>query len=338
VLADESALVYQPQPRGLLSARESITEFYAKQGVSITPDQIVLTSSTSEAYSFLFKLLCDINDEVLVPQPSYPLFDYLCRLNDVEIRNYRLSYDGEWHIDFTSLQNGLTDRTKAIVLIHPNNPTGSYLKQEEFDRICILADKNHCAVIVDEVFGSYAFSQNNQRANVLTSGTPELLFSLNGISKLMGLPQLKLSWIIVQGNAQNIHNALDRLDIITDTFLSVNSSVQIALPTLFRNSSNTREQILTRIRTNYQLLKEIFVESNTTVLQSEGGWYAILELPQAHSDDEWAEQILIQQNILVQPGYFYDMEQKSCIVISLLPNSNIFKDSLLQILRFIKKS
>jgi alanine-synthesizing transaminase len=337
-LTDESALVYEPQSRGLLSARVAIAQYYSTQCIQINPEQIILTSSTSEAYSFLFKLLCDTGDRILAPRPSYPLFEYLCQLSEIELRGYRLTYDGEWRIDFSSLKNELSDRTRAIVLINPNNPTGSYLKQEEYDRICNLANEHHCAIIVDEVFGSYAFSQDNQRSNCLASQIPELLFSLNGISKLMGLPQLKLSWIIVQGNTQLASDSLKRLDIIADTFLSVNSPVQIALPKLFRYSTDIREQILTRVRTNYQQLLKTFVESVTTVMQTEGGWYAVLHLPQRYGDEEWAERILTHHNVLVQPGYFYDMEQKSCIVISLLPDSNIFKDTLLQLWRFIEES
>ena len=335
-LSDRSVLSYQPEPRGLLSARKAITEYYAAQGIALTPEQIILTSSTSEAYSFLFKLLCNVGDEVVVPQPSYPLFEYLCQLNDITLRYYRLAYDGEWHIDFTSLEAQLSERTRAIVLVHPNNPTGSYLKQNEFDRICSLASEHHSSLIADEVFGPYDISPGVDCANILTSQSFMPLFSLNGISKLLGLPQLKLSWIFVHGDLQQKGEALNRLDIIADTFLSVNTPVQIALPRLFRFSSDIRNQIRLRIQTNYKLLQNIFADSNTSVLRVEGGWYAILHLPQKHSDDNWAEEILIHQNILVQPGHFFDMEQESCIVISLLPDSRIFKETILRLMRFIE--
>ena len=337
-LSESSILSYQPEPRGLLSARKAIAEYYAVLGIAITPEQIILTSSTSEAYSFLFKLLCNVGDEVVVPQPSYPLFEYLCQLNDITLRYYRLAYDGEWHIDFASLQAQFSDRTRAIVLVHPNNPTGSYLKQNEFDRICSLASEHHSSLIADEVFGSYDISPDTCRANILTSQFFVPLFSLNGISKLLGLPQLKLSWIVVDGNLQQRDEALNRLDIIADTFLSVNTPAQVALPKLLRSSSDIRNQIRLRIQTNFRLLQSIFADSSTSVLRVEGGWYAILQLPQKYSDDNWAEKILTHQNILVQPGHFFDMEQKSCIVVSLLPISHLFEDSIRRLRRFIEEN
>ncbi|MGD0589609.1 MAG: pyridoxal phosphate-dependent aminotransferase [Bacteroidota bacterium] len=336
-LTEPSIVLYQPEPRGLLSARKAIAEYYAMHGIAITPEQIILTSSTSEAYSFLFKLLCDVGDEVVIPQPSYPLFEYLCQLNDITLRQYRLAYDGEWHIDFASLRAQFSDRTRAIVLVHPNNPTGSYLKQNEFDRICSLASEHHLSLIADEVFGSYDISSDVHCANILTSQSFVPLFSLNGISKLLGLPQLKLSWIVVDGNLQQRDEALNRLDIIADTFLSVNTPVQVALPKLLRCSSDIGNQIRLRIQTNYRLLQKVFADSSTSVLRAEGGWYAVLQLPQKYSDDTWAEEILTRQNILVQPGHFFDMEQKSCIVISLLSVSDLFDDALLRLQRFIEE-
>jgi alanine-synthesizing transaminase len=336
-LTDPSILSYQPEPRGLLSARKAIAEYYAEHGIAITPEQIILTSSTSEAYTFLFKLLCNVGDEVVAPQPSYPLLEYLCQVNDVTLRNYRLAYDGEWHIDFESLQAQFSERTRAIILIHPNNPTGSYLKQNEFDRICSLASEHHSMLIADEVFGPYNISPDIHCANILTSQTFVPLFSLNGISKLLGLPQLKLSWIVVDGNLQQRNNALNRLDIIADTFLSVNTPAQIALPKLLRSSSEIRNQIRLRIQENYRILQSVFMDSSTSVLRVEGGWYAILQLPQKYSDDHWAEEILTHENILVQPGNFFDLEQKSSIVISLLPISRLFEDSIRQLQRFIEE-
>ena len=336
-LTEPSIVSYQPEPRGLLSARKAIAEYYAVHGIAITPEQIILTSSTSEAYSFLFKLLCNVGDEVMVPQPSYPLFEYLCQLNDITLRQYRLAYDGEWHIDFASLQAQFSDRTRAIVLVHPNNPTGSYLKQNEFDQICSLASEHHSSLIADEVFGPYDMSPDVHCANILTSQSFVPLFSLNGISKLLGLPQLKLSWIVVDGNLQQRDEALNRLDIIADTFLSVNTPVQVALPKLLRCSSDIGNQIRLRIQTNYRLLQKVFADSSTSVLRVEGGWYSILQLPQKYSDDYWAEEILTHQNILIQPGHFFDMEQKSCIVISLLSVSDLFDDALLRLQRFIEE-
>ena len=327
-LASESSLLYQPEPRGLLVARNAIAEHYAALGVTVRPEHVVLTASTSEAYSFLFKLLCNTGDEVTVPQPGYPLFEFLCQLNDVTLRHYRLAYDGEWHIDFESLESAITDRTRAILLVHPNNPTGSYLKQDEFDRVCAIASEHKCAIIADEVFGSYYFSSDPGRANTLTSSNSVLSFSLNGISKLLGLPQFKLSWIIVRDNSKQTHEALKRLDIIADTFLSVNTPVQVALPKLLEYSQFIGEQIRRRVYSNYRLLQRAFTGSSVSVFQAEGGWYAVLQLSQLHDDDEWAVELLHQQNILVYPGHFFNMEQKSCIVLSLLPSPELFAASL----------
>lgn len=336
-LADESSLLYQPEPRGLLIARKAIADYYATLGISVKPEHILLTASTSEAYSFLFKLLCNTGDEVIVPQPSYPLLEYLCQLNDVALRQYRLAYDGEWHIDFESLQSAFTGRTRAIVLVHPNNPTGSYLKQHEFERVCAIAAEHQCAVIADEVFQPYSFFPDVRRANILALQSSVLLFSLNGISKLLGLPQLKLSWIVINGTSKQTAEALNRLDIIADTFLSVNTPVQTAIPKLLSNASNIENQIRVRIQTNYTLLQKIFAGSNTSIFQIEGGWYAILRLPQTHSDDQWAESILTHQNIIVQPGHYYGIEQKSCIVLSLLCPSDLFTNASSRIRLFVEQ-
>jgi alanine-synthesizing transaminase len=329
---------YKPEPFGLLSARKAIAEYYAELSVAIKSEHIVLTSGTSEAYSFLFRLLCNVGDEVIVPQPSYPLFDYLCQLNDIKLKNYRLAYDDEWYIDFESLQEQITERTRAIVLVHPNNPTGSYLKQDEFNRICSLASKHNCSIITDEVFGPYDILPNVHRAHILNSESDVLLFSLNGISKLLGLPQLKLSWIIAHGSSQFTTEALKRLEIIGDTFLSVNTPVQLALPNILLYSSDIGSQIRSRIQTNYRLLQSVFTGSSVSVLRVEGGWNAILQFPQRKSDEEWTVQILLQKNIIVQPGHFYDFDRESCIVISLLPILRIFKESIEEIHRFIQEN
>jgi alanine-synthesizing transaminase len=335
-LADKSSLLYQPKPRGLLLARKAIADYYATVGAALSPEDIMLTASTSEAYSFLFTLLCNAGDEVIVPRPSYPLFDYLCQLNDVALRHYDLEYDGEWHIDFESLESACTDSTRAIILVHPNNPTGSYLKQTEFERVCAVAAEHRCALIADEVFGPYTISSDAHRASILTSPVSSLFFSLNGLSKLLGLPQFKLSWIVVRGNSQETHEALSRLDIIADTFLSVNTPAQAALPKLLEQSEFIGEQIRTRVRSNFHLLQNTFADSSATVFRAEGGWYGILQLPQFHSDEAWAVELLRERNIFVHPGHFFDMKQKSCLVLSLLLPPDTFSVALTQIRSFIE--
>jgi aspartate/methionine/tyrosine aminotransferase len=337
-LAGASSLDYQPAPRGLLTAREAIAEYYAARGVTVSPEHILLTASTSEAYSFLFKLLCNVHDEILVPQPSYPLFEYLGQLHDVVLRYYCLEYDGEWNFDFESLESAYTDRVRAIILVHPNNPTGSYVKQNEFNRISSFASEHHCALIVDEVFESYNYLSNSRYQTSWISKAPVLSFSLNGISKLLGLPQLKLSWMVISSTSQDTAAVLNRLDIIADTFLSVNTPAQVALPRLLRQSHDIHGQIHMRVHSNFHLLKKIFADSSVSVFHSEGGWYAILQLPQFRRDDEWAVELLLRQNILVYPGHFFDMKQSSCIVISLLLLPDIFTDALTRIRTFVEHS
>jgi len=336
-LANESSLKYQPEPRGHLAARKAIAEYYRTHDVRINPEHILLTASTSEAYSFLFKLLCDTEDELIVPQPSYPLFEYLCQLNDVALRHYRLAYDGEWHIDIESLESACNNRSRAIVLVHPNNPTGSFLKQDEYERVCALAVEHHCALIADEVFGAYYFSSDTRRAAIVPSNNSLLTFSLNGISKLLGLPQFKLSWIVVHGHPQQRDEVLRRLDIIADTFLSVNTPVQGALQKLFDHSNDIGNQIHMRVQSNYRFLQKVFLHSSASVFHVEGGWYAILRLPQFLTDDEWALELLRQQNILIHPGHFYNMNHSSCIVLSLLPLPDIFAAGTVQIRMFIEQ-
>jgi alanine-synthesizing transaminase len=336
-LSHESVLVYQPDPRGLLGARTALAKYYTTRGAPIDPKHVVFTSSTSEAYSYLFKLLCNPEDEILVPRPSYPLFEFLSQINDVVSKNYRLVYDGEWHVDFESLKTNLTDRTKAIVLIHPNNPTGSYIAQVEFDQICSLAAQYQCAIIIDEVFEPYLISSDNHRQYTLHAPDSVLTFSLNGISKLLGLPQLKLSWIIVHGNSWQTSETLNRLDILADTFLSVNTPVQNALPNLLQCAPAIQTHIRTRIRTNHESLKSCFAQSKVSVLNSEGGWYGILQLPQNMSDEEWVLDFLIHKNILVYPGHFFELDQKACIIISLLPLPGAFQRAIGNMLRFIEE-
>jgi len=337
-LADASSLIYNPDPRGLLTARQAIVEYNATRGISLRPEQIVLTTSTSEAYSFLFKLLCDTGDEVLVPRPSYPLFDYLGQVNDITLRQYHLVYDGEWHIDFESLESAYSDRVRAIVLVHPNNPTGSSIQQHEFDKVCSFASKHQCALIIDEVFESYTLDPGKNHLPPLIADASVLSFTLNGISKILGLPQIKLSWIIVQGRASQNEEALNRLDIIADTFLSVSTPAQVALPALLNQLHCLHDQIHERIRNNYRLLDELFASSRVTPLRAESGWYAILQLPQFHSDEDWALALLQQENIFVYPGHFFDMQQRSCLVFSLLPPPEVLADALARLRLLVERS
>jgi aspartate/methionine/tyrosine aminotransferase len=296
-LADPRALLYEPEPFGLPAARECIAREY---GVPF--DRVIMTASTSEAYSWIFKLLCDPGDEILIPRPSYPLFEYLARLESVEVRHYNLFQDHGWFIDFHTVQSAITPRTKALVLVNPNNPTGHFLRRHELDELLELCQRHHIAVISDEVFADYQIAPAPD--SVLTlRGIAD--YTLNGLSKLVGLPQMKLAWIITK-------RTQPELEIIADTYLSVGTPVQVALPKLLELREPIQSQIRARLRAN-------------TPGNVEAGWYAILPV---YGDEETAYRLLRDENILVQPGYFYDFESGNRIVVSLLTPPELFAQSL----------
>ncbi len=312
-LADPRSLRYDPEPRGLLSAREAVSSYYG----NVPASRVLLTASTSEAYSFLFKLLCDPGDEILAPRPSYPLFEYLAGLESVRVVQYPLRYDGVWHIDFDALRRAITPRSRAIVVVNPNNPTGSFLKREEWSRL----QEFGLPIFSDEVFSDYAFMPDESRVQTLTGTSEVLTFAMSGLSKIAGLPQMKLGWIVAGGPGHE--QALDRLELIADTYLSVATPVQIALPRLLPASIPVRTQILDRARANLALLRQ-----STVPLHVEGGWYAILQMPRDRSEEDWALALLDHQDVLVQPGYYFDFESEPFLVLSLLTSPEIFAEGI----------
>jgi aspartate/methionine/tyrosine aminotransferase len=334
-LSSTQVLSYQPHPRGLLSARRAIAEYYNSGGVSVDPAHIMLTASTSEAYAFLLTLLCNPNDEIAVARPGYPLLEFLAKTTGVTLNRYRLAYDGTWRIDWPSLESAVTDRTRAIVLVHPNNPTGSYITPEDFARVCNFAAERQCAVIVDEVFWPFALAPSYTPVRSVGFPSPAILFSLNGISKLAALPQMKLSWFIVDGPGEQVARAFERLDILADTFLSVNTPVQVALPVILRSAPGMIEQIRNRIQSNYRCLQEALTGSSVSVLCAEGGWYAVLQLPQCRNDESWAIEILSRSDVHTFPGSFFDMDQPACLVVSLLPPAPIVREGAMRIRRTV---
>ena len=327
-LADPRALLYNPDPRGLLAAREAVAEYYAQRGVDVPASRILLTASTSEAYSYLFKLLADPGDEILVPRPSYPLFDYLAAMESVRVRQYPLRYNGVWHIDFDALANAITPRTRAIVVVNPNNPTGSYLKRTEWERLQTFG----LPILSDEVFSDFAFASDPTRVATLTGASDALTFSMSGLSKIAGLPQMKLGWIVAGGPDHTA--ALEGLEWIADTFLSVATPVQWALPRILAASATVQEQIRRRTRTNLEHLREraSSARSSCRCLHVEGGWYAILEMPRIRTEEQWALHLLADRDVLVQPGYFYDFEEEAFLVLSLLTPPAAFAEGLSRIL------
>ncbi len=303
--------------------------------IRIDPANILLTSSTSEAYSYLFRLLCNPGDSVLVPKPSYPLFEFLAQLHDIALQPYRLNYDGEWHVDLDSFRTAITPQTRAIILLHPNNPTGSFIGSHERETINEFAASRKLPLIVDEVFHFYSFD-NNAPAS-FTSNREVLTFTLNGISKLFGLPQMKLAWTVLSGPEQLVAESRKKLEIIADTFLSVNIPVQNALPSYFDHLTERTDQIRRRVKENYSKLQSLAGGSIMTVLHCDGGWSAILRLPSIQSDEMWAMQLLDRCGILVHPGHLFGFENTLHLVISLLPPPELFQSALQNIRDYVEK-
>lgn len=306
-LSDPKNLQYAPESQGMASAREAVGRFCAFE-----PGRIVLTASTSESYSFLFRLLLDPGDKVLVPRPSYPLFQFLLELNDASFDHYPLVYDGQWRIDFEALERLIDKRTKAIVLVNPNNPTGSYLKADELKRLNAICRKHGLAVISDEVFFDYRFADG---PFVSLKGNADVLtFVLGGLSKALSLPQMKLGWMLLSGPQQEVQEALGRLEIIADTFLSVNTPVQNALPMWFPIAQQVHRQVMDRVQGNWEYLKR----TGAQVLAVEGGWYAVIRLEDIDEED-FVLQALQRHHVLIHPGFFFDLEPAGHLVLSLLP-------------------
>jgi len=326
-LADPRALHYDPDPRGLLSARKAVSEYYVQRGVEVPASRILLTASTSEAYSYLFKLLTDPGDEILVPRPSYPLFDYLAAMESIAVRQYPLRYDGVWHIDFPALASAVTPRTRAIIVVNPNNPTGSYLKRAEWERLQTVG----LPILSDEVFSDFSFSPDPERITTLAAQNSVLTFSMSGLSKIAGLPQMKLGWIVASG--PDHFAALNGLEWIADTYLSVSTPIQLALPRILTAAAPVQEQIRAQTASNLQhLRKNLLAASPCRCLTVEGGWYAVLEVPRIRTEEDWVLQLLAEKDVLVQPGFFYDFESEAFLVLSLLTPPAIFAEGLRRIL------
>ncbi len=325
IFAGADASVYAPEPLGLHSARQAVAGYYAQRGQHVGAEQLLLTCSTSEAYALLFKLLADPGDEVLVPQPSYPLFDFLAGLESVEPRPYPLRYRGGWQIDTDLLAAALTPRTRAIVLVHPNNPTGSLVSAGERALLEELALERNLALIVDEVFGDYLWEGEPQMSS-FASPTRALTFVLSGLSKVLGLPQLKLGWMAVQG--AGAAEARARLEIIADTYLSVATPVQQALPQLLALRPAIQTQIRQRVQDNRRWLQQrLALFLHASLLHGEGGWYAVLET-NAEDEEGMVLDLLRQDGVLVHPGYFFDFPGAGFLVLSLLTLPQVFREGV----------
>ncbi len=346
-LANPEALHYDPQPKGLPTARQAVSAYYAERGVPLSPDDLILTTSTSEAYSFLFRLLCDPGDALLVPTPSYPLFDFLAGIQDVRLFPYELIYDHGWQIEPVAMVAAVDHaeaagaRPRAILAVHPNNPTGSYVHARELQLLNDVCAEHDLAIIADEVFLDYwrvcaTGEMSDETPLTFASNEDVLTFTLSGLSKISALPQMKVAWIAVSGPPAVKQDALARLEVIADTYLSMNAPVQLAAPAMLEERRSIQPRLIARLGTNLlELDAQLARQKLCERLEVEGGWYAILRVPAAGTDEELAIALLEQTGVLVQPGHFYDFPSDGYLVLSLITEPSIFREGLARVLKRI---
>jgi alanine-synthesizing transaminase len=336
LLRDPAALNYEPTPKGLLLAREAVCHYYAElpQPVEIHPHDVFLTTSTSEAYSFVMRLLCDPHDEIMVPHPGYPLFEFLAGVNDVCLRPYQLLYDHGWHLDLHAIRQNVTPHTKAIALVHPNNPTGSFVKREEARELSAFAAAMDRALVVDEVFLDYAFETGESWS--FAGNEQALTFTLSGLSKVSGLPQIKLAWCVVSGPEKQKMDAISRLEIIADTYLSLNAPVQRATPRLLEFRKDFQSQLKARLDANLRELdRQLAEQQNVSRLRCEGGWYVVLRVPITRTDEELALELMERQSVLVHPGHFFDFPHDGYLIVSLMTQEVTFQQGIAGIIALL---
>jgi len=335
-LVNPEATRYDPQPRGLLDARNAVCHYYreAHRVFDLSPDQLILTTSTSEAYSYVFRLLCNPGDEVLVPKPSYPLFEFLADLSDVKLVPYPLIYDHGWQIDFDSLYKAASSRSRAVILVHPNNPTGSYVSETETSALSALCRDYSTALIVDEVFLDYP--HDGEPRPSFAGNTDALTFTLSGISKISALPQMKLAWVVTSGPTEAVAEAGARLEVIADTFLSMNAPIQLAAQVFLDQRKAIQPILLDRLRTNLAELDEQLKHHPACArLQVEGGWYVVLRVPAVESDEDLAIRLVRHAQVSVHPGHFYDFPGEGYLVLSLITEPETFREGIARLLRFV---
>jgi alanine-synthesizing transaminase len=335
-LVNPEALRYDPQPRGLLSARDAVCRYYreAHHVFDLDPERIVLTTSTSEAYSYVFRLLCNPGDEILVPKPSYPLFEFLADLSDVKLVPYPLIYDHGWQIGFDSLHQAATPRTRGVIVVHPNNPTGSYVSSSETAALNAFCRDHSAALIVDEVFLDYA--HDGEPRSSFAANPEALTFTLSGISKISALPQMKLAWVVASGPGDVVAQAGARLEVIADTFLSLNAPVQLAAPAFLELRKQIQPILLDRVRANRaELDRQLVPHPACTRLQVEGGWHALLRVPAIETDEALAIRLLRQGQVSVHPGHFYDFAADGHLVLSLITQPHTFREGIARLLGLV---
>jgi len=335
-LMNPHAMIYDPQPKGLRSAREAVAAYYRKQHeeFDVDPESLVLTTSTSEGYSYVFRLLCNPGDGIVVPKPSYPLFEFLAGLEDVELTSYPLIYDHGWQIDFPSLYKAVQAHTRAVMVVHPNNPTGSYASSQEQSQFNCLCREKNLSLIVDEVFLDYA--HDGAARQTFATNRDILTFTLSGVSKISALPQMKLAWITCSGPGERVNTAMARLEVIADTYLSMNTPIQLAASVLLEQRDSVQPLLLDRIRENLADLDRLLGgQKSCTRLAVEGGWYAVLRVPATQPDEDLAIEILQKQNVLVHPGHFYDFPADGYLVVSLITPPRQFREGIARVLEVV---
>jgi aspartate/methionine/tyrosine aminotransferase len=335
-LSTSKAMTYDPQPRGSLTARQAVNLYYREShGIDLDLDRLLLTTSTSEGYAHVFRLLCNVGDEVLVPKPSYPLFEFLADLADVKLVPYPLFYDHGWQIDLESLRQSATSRTRAVILVHPNNPTGSHVSTAESSALNAFCRDHEMALIVDEVFLDYSHDETSRRS--FAANTDALTFTLSGVSKISAMPQMKFAWVASSGPKALVHDAIARLEIISDTFLSMNTPVQLAASELLAQRKQIQPIVGDRLRSNLaELDRQLVRNPSCSRLQVEGGWYVILRVPAIQSDEEMAIRLVREGGVNVHPGHFYDFPQEGYLVLSLLTAPSIFSTGVSRLLPLVR--
>jgi alanine-synthesizing transaminase len=330
-LSNPAALTYEPNPRGLESARRAVAGYYAERKDEVSIEDIFLTTSTSEAYSYVFRTLCDPGDELLIPSPSYPLFDFLADIQDVCLVRYPLLYDHGWQIDFHALEQAITPRTRGVIVVHPNNPTGHFAKSAEIAKLNSICSAREIAIIADEVFLDFPLEENRPASFAANRGAPT--FTLSGLSKISGLPQMKAAWLIAGGPQQWKSEAVARLEVIADTYLSVNAPVQLAIPIFLEQRHAFQEQVISRVRQNLaELDRQLAEQKVCSRLSLEGGWCAVLRVPATRSDEDLALELLASKVVYLHPGHLYDFPSDGFLVVSLLTREAAFANGIANVL------
>ena len=337
LLATPDAIRYEPDPRGWIGARRSVAEYYAARGASVDPDRVVLTASTSEGYALLFKLLCDAGDDVLVPSPSYPLFEHLANAECVRAAPYQLDFDGRWRLDSDELERVVSPRTKAVVVVSPNNPTGSVLTTDEVRGVADFCVRRGAALICDEVFADYPHRLPHRAARAPFECDGVVTFTLNGLSKIVGVPQLKAAWILVDGTPDQVAEVMPRLEFLADLYLSVGTPVQRALPGLLALAPETQAAIRDVLGQNLVFLREGTAGTAVDVVPVEAGWAAVLRIPRILDDESFVLRLIDVEATVVQPGYFYDFAGEGFVVVSLLTPPPVFRDGVERFLSLVAR-